>query len=68
MESAAALAPKSASVHYLRAQILGQLGRDAEAQKEFAVVRRLHAATIDNLEQQIMGAKYRDPQLETEQK
>ncbi len=69
IDSACALAPKSASVHYLRAQILVQLGRDGEAQTEFTVVRRLHRETIDKLEQQMMGGGlYRDPQLATEQK
>jgi tetratricopeptide (TPR) repeat protein len=68
IESACALAPKSASVHYLRAQILVQLGREGEAQTEFAAVRRLHKETTDKLEQQIMGSIYRDPQLATEEK
>lgn len=66
IESACALAPKSASVHYLRAQILVQLGREGEAQTEFTAVRRLHKETTDKLEQQIMGGIYRDPQLATE--
>lgn len=68
IDSASALAPKSASVHYLRAQILTQLGREGDAQAEFAEVRRLHKETIDKLEQQIMGGIYRDPQLAAEQK
>jgi tetratricopeptide (TPR) repeat protein len=66
IDSALALAPKSASVHYLRAQILAQLGREGEAQTEFAAVRRLHKETTDKLEQQIMGSIYRDPQLAAE--
>jgi tetratricopeptide (TPR) repeat protein len=68
IEPALALAPKSASVHYLHAQILVQLGRNREAQTEFDAVRRLHKETIDQLEQQIMGGIYRDPQLATEKK
>ena len=68
IDSACALATKSASVHYLRAQILVQLGREGEAQTEFAAVRRLHKETTDKLEQQIMGGIYWDPQLATEQK
>jgi tetratricopeptide (TPR) repeat protein len=68
IDAACALVPKSASVHYLRAQILAQLGREAEAQTEFAAVRRLHKETIDKLEQQIMGGIYRDPQLAAEPK
>ena len=45
-----------------------QLGRKAEAQTEFAAVRRLQTETTDKLEQQISGAKYRDPQLPAEPK
>ncbi len=68
LDSAGALDPKSASVHYLRAQTLMQLGRKAEADTEFAAVRRLQKETTDKLEQQISGGKYRDPQLSNEQK
>ncbi len=68
LDAAYALVPQSASVRYLRAQTLMQLGRQAEARTEFAAVSRLKKETIDNLEQQIMGGKYRDPQLSTEQK
>jgi tetratricopeptide (TPR) repeat protein len=68
LDSACALAPKSASAHYLRAQTLMQLGRKAEAETEFAIVRRLHQETVDKLEQQIMGGAYRDPQLAAEPK
>jgi len=68
LDSAGALDPKSASIHYLRAQVLTQLGRKAEAETEFATVRRLHQETIDRLEQQISAEKYRDPQLGAEQK
>jgi tetratricopeptide (TPR) repeat protein len=66
LDSAGALDPKSASVHYLRAQILMQLGRKEEAQKEFGVVRQLQTETADKLEQQISGGKYRDPALGSE--
>ena len=68
LDEAQALAPQSASVHYLRAQTLMQLGRKAEAETEFAAVRRLQQEKLDILEQQIMGTAYRDPQLATEQK
>jgi tetratricopeptide (TPR) repeat protein len=68
LDSAGAIDPKSASVHYLRAQILMLLGRKAEAQTEFAAVRRLQVETTDKLELQISGAKYRDPQLPAEPK
>jgi tetratricopeptide (TPR) repeat protein len=68
LDSAGAIDPKSASVHYLRAQVLMQLGRKAEAQTEFTAVRRLQSESADQLEQQISGGKYRDPQLGAEQK
>ena len=68
LDSAGAIDPKSASVHYLRAQVLMQLGRKTEAQTEFAAVRRLQSETADRLEQQISGGKYRDPQIGAEQK
>lgn len=68
LDAAGALDAKSASVHYLRAQILMQLGRRQEAQTEFAAVQRLHQETTDKLEQQISGGKYRDPQIGVEQK
>jgi tetratricopeptide (TPR) repeat protein len=68
LDSAGAIDPKSPSVHYLRAQILMQLGRKAEAQTEFATVRRLQSEKAGKLEQDISGGKYRDPQLPVEQK
>jgi len=68
LDSAGALDPRSASIHYLRGQVLLQLGRKADAETEFGTVRRLHQDTIDKLEQQISGGKYRDPQIGTEQK
>lgn len=68
LDSAGAIDPKSASVHYLRAQVLVQLGRRSEAQTEFAAVRRLQSESADKLEQQMSGGKYRDPQLGAERK
>jgi len=67
LDAADALDAKSASVHYMRAQILRLLGRKEEAQKEFAVAR-LEQETTDKLEQEISGGKYRDPQIGVEQK
>jgi tetratricopeptide (TPR) repeat protein len=68
LDSAGAIDPKSPSVHYLRAQVLTQLGRKAEAQTEFAAVRRLQSETAGKLERDISGTKYRDPQLPVDQK
>jgi Flp pilus assembly protein TadD len=61
LQHAGQIDPTSASVHYLRAEILTQLGRKTEAQTEFATVQRLKKQGTDKLEQQITGAKYQDP-------
>ena len=63
LDSAGAIDPKSASVHYLRGQILMQLGRRAEAKLEMATVRRLKQESLDKIEQQVTGGAYHDPQL-----
>ena len=65
LDAAGAIEPDSASVHYLRGQVLLQLGRKSEAKTEMATVRRLKQETRDKLEQQISGA-YHDPQLSRE--
>jgi tetratricopeptide (TPR) repeat protein len=59
---------KSASVHYLRAQILAELGRKDEAHSEMTVVRRLKIESVDKIEREVSGAAYRDPQLADEPK
>jgi tetratricopeptide (TPR) repeat protein len=58
----------SASVHYLRAQILGETGHKGEAEAEMAVVRHLKIANVDKIEREVSGATYRDPQLASEPK
>jgi tetratricopeptide (TPR) repeat protein len=63
LQHAGEIDPNSASVHYLRAEVLSQLGRKTEAQTEFAIVQRLKKEGVDKLEQQITGAKYRDPDI-----
>jgi Flp pilus assembly protein TadD len=63
LREADTLDPKSASVHYLRAQVLVAMGRRNEAQGEFATVQALKKETVDRLEREISGAKYRDPEL-----
>jgi tetratricopeptide (TPR) repeat protein len=60
LSEAEALDPQSASVHYLRAQILAALGRAAESHSEMATVQRLKKETVDKLEQEISGSTYRD--------
>ena len=59
--------PKSASVHYLKAQILLALGKGPEARQELVNVRKLQKVTTDKLEREISGSKYRDPQLGAEE-
>ncbi len=61
LDEAANIDPQSASVHYMRAQVLTALGRKGAAQTELEEVRRLRQATRDKLEQEISGATYRDP-------
>lgn len=63
LQQAAATDPTSASIHYLRAQVLAAMGRKTEAQTEFATVQRLKKDDVDKLEQAISGTKYRDPEL-----
>ncbi len=63
LERAGKLDSQSASVHYLRAQVMLATGNKAGAQTELAEVRRLQKATADRLEQEISGTKYRDPQM-----
>jgi protein O-GlcNAc transferase len=66
IDHALAIDPNSASVHYLRSQVLTQLGRKEEAQTDLADVRRLQRESLDQLEKQMEGGKYHDPQLAEE--
>jgi len=61
LDRAGAIDPKSASVHYLRAQVFQAVGRDNDAKNELAVVRRLKAEGLDKLEKEINGPSYHDP-------
>lgn len=63
LDAARALDPTSASVHYLRAQVLTGMGRSNEAKAEFAMVQELKKENVDTLEREISGAKYKDPEL-----
>jgi Flp pilus assembly protein TadD len=66
LQQAASIDPSSASVHYLRAQVLAATGRKTDAQTEFAAVQKLKQDSVDKLEQEISGTRYRDPQLPTQ--
>ncbi len=63
LEAALKVDPESASVHYLKAQVLLAIGRKEEAQEALAAVRKLQKETTDRLEQAISGGQYHDPQV-----
>jgi tetratricopeptide (TPR) repeat protein len=63
LEAAGKIDPESASVHYLRAQVLLAVGKKAEALEELSAVRKLQKETTDKLEQAISGGHYHDPQI-----
>lgn len=63
LRAAGAIDPKSASVYYLRGQILYAMGRRKEAKPEFDAASRLRQATRDELERQMSGQHPSDPQL-----
>jgi tetratricopeptide (TPR) repeat protein len=64
LDEAGAIDPRSASVHYLRAQVLLAVGRKSESQLEMATVQRLKKETVDQLEREISGATYRDREID----
>jgi tetratricopeptide (TPR) repeat protein len=68
LAEAGSIDPNSASVHYLRAQILAERGQKDQARAEMAIVRRLKIERVDKLEREVSGATYRDPQLADEPK
>jgi tetratricopeptide (TPR) repeat protein len=63
LRAAGAIDPQSASVYYLRGQILFAQGRRREAKSQFDEAARLRQATRDELERQISGQHPSDPQL-----
>jgi tetratricopeptide (TPR) repeat protein len=62
LDRAQAVDDKSTNVHYLRAQVLRQMGRPGDAAAELAIVKRLEQETASRLEQELKGG-YRDPEL-----
>ena len=62
LDHAAALAPESASVHYLRGQVLAKLGQKAKADEEFNTSSRLLKSFNDRLQQDPSGDKAADAQ------
>jgi tetratricopeptide (TPR) repeat protein len=66
LRAAGAIDPQSASVYYLRGQILFAMGRRGEAKSQFDEAARLKQVTRDELERKIGGQHPADPQLARE--
>jgi tetratricopeptide (TPR) repeat protein len=62
LDHAVALAPESASVHYLRGQVLAKLGQKAKAQEEFDRSAMLLKSFNDRLQQDPSGDRDADAQ------
>jgi tetratricopeptide (TPR) repeat protein len=62
LDRAVALAPDSASVHYLRGQVLAKLGQKAKAEEEFNTSARLLKSFNDRLQQDPSGDQAADAQ------
>ncbi len=62
LDRAVALAPESASVHYLRGQVLAKLGQKAKAEEEFNTSARLLKSFNDRLQQDPSGDRAADAQ------
>lgn len=56
--------PHSASVHYLRGQILLGLGQKTEARSEFQIAAHMHQSVRDELLREITGAKLPNPEFQ----
>jgi tetratricopeptide (TPR) repeat protein len=63
LDAVLATDPRSSSVHYLRGQVLSEMGRRSEAKQSFDEALRLKQATRDELECKISGQQVADPQL-----
>jgi tetratricopeptide (TPR) repeat protein len=68
LDSAGRIDPASASVHYLRGQILLHMGRRQEAEGEFQIAGRMQKGTRDELEREVSGERMPRPELATEPK
>jgi tetratricopeptide (TPR) repeat protein len=68
IDRAGKLDPSSASVHYLKGQILVRLGRQADGRAELAAAGKMRQAETDRLEREVSGASFLDPQLAAEPK
>ena len=68
LDAAGKLDPSSASVHYVKGQILVRLGRRAEGRQEFDTAARMRKEETDKLEREVSGQSFLDPQLTAEPK
>jgi tetratricopeptide (TPR) repeat protein len=66
-DRASAIDKDSASLHYLRGQLLQALNRKPEAEKEFATSTRMRDKVRDDLEQKISGKRIREVGIGSEQ-
>jgi tetratricopeptide (TPR) repeat protein len=62
LDRAEALAPQSASVHYLRGQVLAKLGEAAKAKQEFETSAKLLKSFNDRLQEDPLGERSADAQ------
>ena len=63
LDAVVAADPQSSSVHYLRGQVLSEMGRRTDARQAFDEALRLKQATRDELERKLSGQQVSDPQL-----
>jgi len=68
LDAAGKLDTASASVHYLRGQILVRLGRRAEGRTEFETAALMRQAETDKIEREVSGQSFLDPQLTADPK
>ncbi len=65
-DAAAKLAPESQNVHYLRARILGRLGRAAEAKAEMALTQKLMNQSLGKARTDLSDSALPNPELTRE--
>ncbi len=68
LDSAGRLNPSSASIHYLRGQILLHMGRRQEAKSEFDIAGTTQKQTRDELEREVSGEQLPSPEIALEPK
>jgi tetratricopeptide (TPR) repeat protein len=66
LDSAGQVDPSSASIHYLRGQILLHMGRRREAQSEFDIAGTMQKQTRDEFEREVSGEQLPSPEITVE--